>query len=162
MHEVGSEFALGMRPVPRLPDGLVNGPTHRRIDDSCNDFGPQAPFSQRARQRRRARFTCLVRSGSVCPGFHPPAGALIRAAMAPPHRGTLVRFFMRYARGNAHDLALASGMVRQPAPRTVSRASITDRERLRSRLSHRLGSAQRVDWILGGDSISRRVKVAGR
>src|SRR5208282_1121149 len=122
MHEVGSEFALGMQPIPRLSGGLTNSLTHCfTLNHACNDFGSQATFSQRARPCRGTQ----VHGGNVTyrgssSGFR--CGAFGRASMAPPCRSAFIRIFVRDAWGDAHDLALASGMVRQPATASVSLA----------------------------------------
>src|SRR5208282_2969355 len=117
MHEVGSEFALGMQPIPRLSGGLTNSLTHcSTLNHACNDFGSQATFSQRARPCRGTQVlggnvTLRGSSSSFCCR----ALAIRRASMAPPCRSAFIRIFVRDAWGDAHDLALASGMVRQPA-----------------------------------------------
>ena len=153
MHEVGSEFAFGMRPVPRLPDGLINGSTHRRIDDSCNDFGPEDTISQRTRQCRRVCSKGTVRSSIGRARFHARAHPFLCARMASPHRRSVLCFFMRNPGGNAHDLAVASGVVRQPAAHAVSRASLPGRQRLRSWIGNRTRCAQRMDRFLGGHPV---------
>lgn len=145
-----------MRPIPRRPHGLTN-------NDACHDFRSQATFCQRTHPCRGTQ----IPGGSIHPdrlssSFRCGAVAISRAFVAPPHRSAFVRFFVRDARGDAHDLALASRMVRQPSTPPVSHASLRGSQRLRAWDRHRLGRAQRMDRILGGHSISGRIKVAGR
>ncbi len=157
MHEVGSEFALGMQPIPRLPDGH-NGQAHGLTqNDACNDFGSQATFCQRTQRCWGTQVPggriCSIRyrSTSSCRALR-----FLSAPMASPHWSAFVRIFVRHAGGNAHDLALASGVVRQPAPPSVSDASADVRQRFRAWGCDRLGRAKCVDWFLGGHPISGR------
>ena len=154
MLEVGSKFALGMRSDPAPPHGLTD-------NDACNDFQPQVTFCQRFHQCRRTQIpgrnihpsrSCASAGAS----FRFQALAFVRASVAAPHRSASVRVFMRNAWGDAHDLALAARVVRQPSAPPVSHSSRRGSQRLRARPLDRLGRAQCVDRILGGYSISGR------
>ena len=162
MHEVGSKLALGMRSDPAPPHGLTHGLTDGLThDDACNDFRSQATFCQRFHQCRRTQIPGgNIRPSRSCPSARASvrfqALAFVRASVAPPHRSASVRVFVRNAWGDAHDLALASRVVRQPSAPSVSHASRRGSQRLRARPLDRLGCAQRMDRILGGHSISGR------
>ena len=155
MHEVGSKFALEMPSDPAPPHGLTD-------NDACNDFQPQTTLCQRFHQCRRTP----IPGGNICPGCSSArasaslrfqqALAFVRTSVAPPHRSASVRVFVRNPWGDAHDLALAARVVRQPSAPPVSHASCRGSQWLRARPLDRLGRAQCVDRILGGHSISGR------
>ena len=168
MHEVGSTFAPGCGSILRPSHSL----THSRTDgltysDACNDFRSedfrsQAALCRRIRQCRGTQIPgvqiCRGQSGAIAIaryGFQ--AFAFGRAAVAPSHRSAFVRLLVRDARRDAHDPALASGVVRQPLAPPVSHASRRGGQRLRAWRLDRLGLAQCVDRILGGYSISRGI-----
>jgi hypothetical protein len=162
MHEVGSKFALGMRSDPAPPHGLTHGLTK---NDACNDFRPQATLCQRFHQYRRTQIpsrntrrgcSCTSVSASAWASFCFQTLAFGRASVAPPHRSASVRVFVRNAWGDAHDLALAARVVRQPSAPPISHASRRGRQRLRARPLDRLGRAQCVDRVLGSHSIPGR------
>jgi hypothetical protein len=158
MHEVGSKFALGMRSDPAPPHGLTHGLTK---NDACNDFRSQATLCRRLHECWRTQIPVgSVRpsrsSASARASFRFQALAFGRASVAPPHRSASVRVFVRNAWGNAHDLALAARVVRQPSAPPISHASRRSRQRFRARPLDRVGRAQCVDRVLGGHSISGR------
>ena len=162
MHEVGSKFALGMPSDPAPPHGLNHGLTDGLThNDACNDFRSQATFCQRFHQCRRTQIPgrniqpgcSSARAGASCL-FQ--ALAFVRASVATPHRSASLRVFVRNAWGDAHDLALAARVVRQPSAPPVSHSSRRGSQWLRARPLDRLGRAQCVDRILGGHSISGR------
>ena len=162
MHEVGSKFALGMPSDPAPPHGLTHGLTK---NDACNDFRSQTTFCQRFHQCRRTQIpggnihpsrSCPSACASARASVRFQALAFVRASVAPPHRSASVRVFVRNPWGDAHDLALAARVVRQPSAPPVSHASCRGSQWLRARPLDRLGRAQCVDRILGGHSISGR------
>src|ERR1700686_4203573 len=122
MHEVGSKLALGMRSDPAPPHGLTHGLTK---NDACNDFRPQATLCQRFHQYRRTQIpVATIHPSHSWAGprasFRFQALAFARASVAPPHRSASVRVFVRNAWGDAHDLALAARVVRQPSAPPIS------------------------------------------
>jgi hypothetical protein len=133
-----------------------HGLTH---DDARNDFRSQATFCQPHNQCRGAqasRRPACSDDGSARARIRCPT--LVGPAVAAPRRSASVRVSVRDGRGHAHDPALASGVVRQPSPAFVSLASRPGKQRVRARRFDWFGRAQCMDRILGGDSISRRMK----
>jgi hypothetical protein len=136
----------GCCPIPRPPHGL----TH---NDACNEFRSQASVCRRYHR---------------CPSRIPRSGfaAIVFSwtHMAAPSRSASVCVFVRDARGDADDLALASGVVRQPLAPAVSRDSRHHFEWLRAGRIHGVGCAECLDRLLGSNSVSRRMNktVVGR
>src|SRR6266403_5073831 len=145
MHQWGVNLLQG---CPRV--------SHPHHDSARDDFRPQVALCTQFYWSAGTPATTPCPGTPACSGFSFPTVASRCAPLAPAGGGTALRVPVRHHWGYADDPAVAPRVGRQSSAPPLSLTPSDLRQRLHARRLHRLGCAQCLDRVLGGDSISGR------